>query len=187
MSWAQNTKIRLQLVAVVMSIACPLGLVWMFGSITRQYASSNWPTAEGVVQGTVVKTWFNAKEGVNKYFARVNYHYTVDGKSFTSDLTDLGPGMKRASRELALADVAAYRPRAKVSVHYDPANPSIGVIEPGVPPTHMILFACLVFGATVCPVVAFFAIRGWIAPPSDRLDGLDGLAASVRGYSRTTA
>src|SRR5205085_461568 len=109
MSWGDKFRFRLQVFAVIMAVMCPGYLIWMASTAKRQIDSYNWPAAPGVVESTTVNTWMDSRN-VTKYFGRVVYRYAVDGRDYTSDLTDLGPGTKRADPRDALADVGRYRP-----------------------------------------------------------------------------
>ena len=162
MSWAQNTKFRLQVTCIALAVMCPVGLILMAGSLRRQHASSSWPTVEGVVLNTVIKPWTDS-DGDPTYFGRAEYSYAVDGKPYTSDLTDLGPGAKRKTQSEAHADVAQYRQGKKVTVYYDPADPQTGILEPGVPSHHMILMSIMLVGMIACPIPSVLIIRGWLS------------------------
>jgi hypothetical protein len=109
MNWGEKVKYRLQVFAVVMAVMCPGFLIWMSSTALRQIDSYSWPETPGVVESVKAKTWVDNK-GVTKYFGRVSYHYTANGREYTTDLTDLGPGTKRTDPQSALADVSPYRP-----------------------------------------------------------------------------
>jgi hypothetical protein len=161
MSWAAETKLRLQFFAIFLTVLCPALLVWQAAETRRQIASLSWPSVTGEVQGVRAKPWVD-QDGHTKYYGRVVYHYLVEGKEYTTDLTDLGPGAKRASRDAALADVDPFRPGMSVTVYYDPADPGTGVIEKGIPTPHLVLLIGLGIGTIVGAVVGFFTVRGWV-------------------------
>ncbi len=161
MSWASDTKFRLQIFCIFLTFLCPTFLVWQAADLRRQVASRSWPSVEGEVQGINVKTWFDDRNDV-KYYGRVGYTYSVGGEKYTSELTDLGPGAKRSNRETAFADVSQYRPGMKLPVYYDPADPSIGVIAKGVPTIHLVLAGGLAVGSIIGPITSIFTVRGWI-------------------------
>ena len=163
MDWGEKFKLRLQGFTVLMAFMCPGFLIWMASTAKRQIDSYGWPEVPGVVEATTAKPWQDSK-GVTKYFGRVTYRYSVGGRDYTSDLTDLGPGLKRADQWAALADVSAYRPGEKVSVYYDPADPGDAVIEKGIPEIHKILLAVLTLGSVVSIIASVFVIRSWLRP-----------------------
>src|SRR5262249_4832891 len=148
MSWAEKFIFRVQVFTVGMAVICPSILVWMALNAKRQIDSYNWPEAPGIVESTTAKTWLDDKK-VIKYFGRVVYRYSVNGQEYTSDLTDLGPGMKRIERQAALADVSLYQPGGTVTVYYDPNDPSVGVIEKGIPAIHKVILIALSIGSII--------------------------------------
>lgn len=162
MSWAQNTKFRFQVFALMMMFVAPGFLISMAGETKRQMESAKWPSVPGEVQELVAKNWWDDESKTTKYFGRVSYRYTVDGTEYTSDLTDLGPGLKRADQNAAMADVSQYQPGMKVTVYYDPADPSIAIIENGIPSIHLTLIIGLIAATIVCSVISFFSVRGWL-------------------------
>jgi hypothetical protein len=161
MSWASDTKWRLHFFAIFLTFLCPGFLIWLAPQTSRQIASLGWPAVIGKVDGVTAKTWIDSDNHL-KYFGRVKYRYEVDGKKYATDMTDLGPGTKRSSREEALADVAEFSPGQIVQVYYDPADAEIGIIRKGIPPVHLVLLIGLIIGSIVGGVVTFFSIRGWI-------------------------
>jgi hypothetical protein len=180
MNWT-DTKLRLQFAALFLTVLCPGLLIYQASQTRRQLASTGWPSVPGEVQGIIAKTWSDRDNHI-KYYGRVIYRYAVNGKEYTSDLTDLGPGSKRASREDALADVSRFQPGMAVTVYYDPDDPSVGIIEKGIPTMHLVLLIGLIVGTVVGVVVSFFTVRGWIRsrrqknadgqlPPSERIEG----------------
>ncbi|HEY7422788.1 MAG TPA: DUF3592 domain-containing protein [Gemmataceae bacterium] len=169
MSWAEDTKLRLQLFAIVLTFMCPVFLILQISETKRQIASTSWPSVTGEVQGIDAKTWLD-KDNNTKYYGRVTYRYLVEGKEYTTDLTDLGPGTKRADRDAALADVSGYRPGMKVTVYYDPSDPGVGIIQNGIPTIHLVLLIGLGIGTLVGAVASFFTVRGWIRGSRQKRD-----------------
>lgn len=161
MSWGEKFKARLKFFAIAMAVMCPGFLIWMAPQTKRQVDSYNWPAVSGVVESITAKTSQNDKKET-LYFGRVVYQYTVDGHGYTSDLTDLGPGSKRANERDALADVIKYRAGREVKVYYDPNDPSVAVIENGIPQNHLILIVILIIGAVVSLIASFFIVRSWL-------------------------
>lgn len=161
MSWAQNTKLRFQIAALIGTFGCPGFLIWMAPETKRQIASLDWPTAEGEITGVTVKDWRSKNSEETQYYGRAVYRYTVDEREYTSDLTDLGPGAKRSRPAAALADVAQYEPGMQVSVYYDPQEPSVGILTNGIPPIHLGLIIGLSAGTVVCLTVSILTIRSW--------------------------
>ena len=161
MSWFEQFKLRLQFFTVFVALLCPGFLIWMASGAGRQFASYQWPQVPGTVLTLVAKSWLDS-ERVTKYFGRVVYKYEVQGKTYTSDLTDLGPGTKQSDQATALADVSQYHRGDKVTVYYDPNDPSVGVLEKGVPQIHKILFVILAVGSLVSLIGSVFVLRSWV-------------------------
>src|ERR1700687_1901662 len=161
MSWAQDTKLRLQIFAIGMTLVWPGLLIWQATVTWKQITSTRWPSVTGEVRETVVKIAAD-KKGDPLFYGRVSYRYTVDGKEYTSDLTDLGTGAKRSDPAAAQADVSQYKPGMEVLVYYDPSKPGEGVLERGVPTNHLVVLVMLIVGTIVGAVVCFFTVRGWI-------------------------
>lgn len=161
MSWARETKLRLQFVAIFAAILCPAFLIWQASETRRQIASASWPSVRGEVEAISAKPWLD-RDNNTKYYGRVTYRYVVEGKGYTTDLTDLGPGAKRLTRDAALADVSHFEPGMKITVYYDPADPGIGILENGIPTVDLVVLIVLSAGALVGLVMTFFTIRGWL-------------------------
>jgi uncharacterized protein DUF3592 len=161
MTWAESLKFRLQVTSLMLAVGCPGFIVWMASQAGQQVASYSWPSVSGKVQAVVAKPWFGENGRETKYFGRVVYQYSVNGKDYTSDLTDLGPGSKHSDDQDALADVAQYQPGDTVTVFYDPADPQIGVIEKGIPPIHQFVFITLAILSVVSWIGSVFVIRNW--------------------------
>jgi Protein of unknown function (DUF3592) len=161
MSWASDTKVRLQVFAIGLGLVCPGLLIWQAPDLSRQIASTSWPHVPGAIQGVTAKTWLD-KDNSTKYYGRAVYRYAVDGKEYTSDLTDLGPGAKRADLPSALADVRQYRPGMQVTVYYDPSDPAAGILETGIPPVLLALAVALIIGTVIGWITAFFTVRAWL-------------------------
>jgi hypothetical protein len=156
-----NFKLQLQILAIFLAIFCPAFLVWMASDIMRQYASLQWPEVEGKVLAIRVKSWQD-NDRVTKYFGRVAYTYQVEASIYTTDLTDLGPGVKRRDEAAARADVSKYHPGDKVPVYYDPKEPGVAVLEKGVPGIHQNLFVGLIMTSAVSVLASIFVVRSWL-------------------------
>ncbi len=102
-------------------------------------ASSEWPTVSGKVLSSEVRTKRSRTSGSRKhgsrsrttYHAEVHYEYTVDGRPYTADRVQFGEyGSDNSSHAREI--VARYAEGKQVSVHYDPTQPDLAVLEPGV-------------------------------------------------------
>ena len=163
MSWMQMFRFRLQVFSLIAAIGCPIGLAIMAGQLSQQLASNSWPSVSGRIDGVVARTWWDKKNHRMKYFGRAVYSYVIDGQSYKSDLTDLGPGIKRLEPNAALYDVRKYREGMRVDVYYDPKNPSTAVISPGIPATYQLLLVVLVVGTIGGVIGSYFTLRAWLS------------------------
>jgi len=161
MSWYERFKARLKFLVVGMAIFCPGFLIWTAADTKRQIDSNSWPTTPGMIVLTKALTWHDAKR-VPKYYGRVVYRYTVDGREYTSELTDLGPGEKRATVGEAMDDVKAYHAGEPVTVYYDPDDPSVGLVANGIPQGQQVVLIACALGSVVCGVGAVFVVRSWL-------------------------
>ena len=119
-----------QIVPLLFSVVA----AWMFGSeilaLRRSKQSESWPFTEGEVVSSHVKSRHDS-DGDTSYSAAVRYEYEVNGTTYVSRTISFGRKLYfgRASAE----DVAAMYPVGeKVTVYYDPNNPKIATLEPGI-------------------------------------------------------
>jgi len=106
--------------------------MWVAHVLRRAIASKNWPTTKGrVLSSEIVEPPYGAEAEVwMTYRAKIEYKYSVGGKTYLSDkicfadYRDIGGA--RAQRIFQ-----KYAAREYVVVHYDPDNPHIAVLEPG--------------------------------------------------------
>jgi Protein of unknown function (DUF3592) len=157
-TWLKNTILRLKIFTLGMAVMCPVFLIVYLSETLRQLGSERWPSVGGTVVDVIVKPRLNDKKQT-MYVGRVSYTYNVGGKQYT---TDLGPGTKRLDVNDALNDVRQYQPGARVSVFYDPNDPSIGILEKGVPASRLYLMAGLAIASVVCWIASPFIIRTWL-------------------------
>ena len=107
------------------------GLILYFGSRNLQRAkeSSDWPTAQGVVQRSSVE-YHDSDEGGGTYHAEVMYEFTVDGATFSGNCVAFGDyGSSNPSHARRI--VNKYPKGTAVNVYYMRENPEVCVLEPG--------------------------------------------------------
>ncbi len=163
MTWFEKTKLRFQFFFLIMTVLGPVCLIttWVDGGMRRQVESYRWPSVDGKVVAHVAKPSRDEK-GREWYTGCVVFNDSVGGRSYSSDLRDLGPVLKREDSASALEDVRDDSPCARVSVYYDPADPGIGVLENGIPYIFRMLIAVLCVLTAVGAVVSAFTIRGLV-------------------------
>ena len=99
--------------------------IWMlyYGgrSVLRAYQSKTWPMVQGIVQDSSVESRRNL------HVAKVVYDYTINEKPFIGMLSSYS-----FNRPPAQGFVNRYPKGKTVSVYYNPQNPQVCVLEPGV-------------------------------------------------------
>lgn len=96
--------------------------------IYRTRASTAWPTTEGSVVSSTVET-LRSKRSVS-FHPEVRYRYEVNGQSYTSDTISFG-GNDSGALAAAQSYTHHYPSGAKVTVHYEPEDPSVVCLECG--------------------------------------------------------
>jgi hypothetical protein len=95
--------------------------------------SLQWPVTDGKIEAAAVKTEMrHDAQGarMNVYIPEARYAYKVDGKQYEGNV--IRPGIEQFGYSViaaAQAHVALYKTGATVPVHYDPADPSVAVLE----------------------------------------------------------
>ena len=118
------------------AIGAPL-LMWGAWYLIQAFASSSWPTVEGVVERVQIRrdTSGSGSTRTVSYRYTVEYAYEVGGTAYTSDKLEMGSG-NTAGREPTHGEASAAArkrfPRGKaVTVYYDPDDPGMAVLAPG--------------------------------------------------------
>jgi hypothetical protein len=105
---------------------------------TRGEESAGWPTTRGeVLESKVVRSSGQPSSEPGgpgwRYCAVVRYKYRVDGRDFESERVH-GATVWRSDDSEAKDTVGRYPKGGGVDVHYDPARPSVAVLETGSTP-----------------------------------------------------
>ena len=105
------------------------GVVWAVSEAMHAHASEHWPRTLGsiVTSGVSVDRDLDGRT----YAADILYRYVVDGHEYTCDRVRFGTFLSFAWRRSADALTKRFPVGASVTVAYDPAKPSRGVLEPG--------------------------------------------------------
>lgn len=129
------------LLGVALIVALPVALWFALSQISNAKASTSWPTVNARITKSEVEER-RGRRGRRTYHANIEYAYSVDGKSYTSDRISYG-----GTGEDAEETVARFALGSTHEARYDPANPSESVLVPGVTIfTYLILLlpaACL--------------------------------------------
>jgi hypothetical protein len=117
--------------------ACGLLGVYLIlrGSDARKRAAQSllWPTTDGEILAAAVKTEVRTDaQGARSpfYIPAARYSYIVAGTHYSGDV--IRPGLVQfpyGQMAQAQAHIDLYKVGAKVPVHYDPAHPSVAVLE----------------------------------------------------------
>jgi hypothetical protein len=117
--------------AAIVFISAGLFFLYFGGRTTfNGVASSYWPTVEGRMLSSTVKSEVGKKGGL-VYRAEVNYAYTVNGGSFTSGRIRFGR-INTGNPILPTQLVEKYPAGSSVTVYYSDSDPSVAVLEPGI-------------------------------------------------------
>jgi hypothetical protein len=70
------------------------------------------------------------QRGRTTYKPNIQYTYEVAGNTYTGDRLDMGD-RATSSMEDVLSTMARYRSPQSVTVHYNPKDPAVALLEPG--------------------------------------------------------
>ncbi|WP_375758618.1 DUF3592 domain-containing protein [Corallococcus exercitus] len=120
--------------------------------VFRAHASQGWPTVQGRVTGSRVRTTvfstgtFNGGPDHHVYRPVVSYAYAVRGTPYTSD-TLAFDGTGTGGPADAQAVSRQYRVGLPVTVHYDPDDPAVACLQCGrtEPVNHVVMLGGAVF------------------------------------------
>lgn len=94
-------------------------------------ASQNWPSTEGVILSSEVKTDLGKSDDVDpKYKAAITYRYAVEDYEYTGERVSFS-GQTFLEKRKAYSLVKRYNKGKRVKVYYDPKTPHVSVLEPG--------------------------------------------------------
>lgn len=99
-------------------------LGWFIWMMRRQYVVSRWPTTKGEILESLVE-----QDAEQCDFPLVTYQYSVNKKTYTSNRLYATSGIAATSGSYAASVVARYRVGSRVTVHYNPFDPSDAALE----------------------------------------------------------
>lgn len=100
--------------------------------LERAKASKNWPTTGGVVLESRIQEHHSNNSSSTSYSPKIVYRYQVKQNEFESNTVWFGSDVSTSSRSTASNAVKRFPVEKEVTVYYDPADPAIAVLEPGV-------------------------------------------------------
>jgi Protein of unknown function (DUF3592) len=132
---------KLQIIAISGCVAVIIlfGLV-LFGlgarNVWRAAACARWPTTGGTVLASGISndTTVDRKTGATSvaYSAKIVFGYNVDGKDYTTETIYFGQVVGSGDSSEAELRRIRYAPGAQVKIFYNPSDPSIAAVKPGV-------------------------------------------------------
>jgi len=127
--------------------------------VLQAQASSAWPHVAGEVTRSEIKA--SSGEG-SSYAPHILYSYQVSGQPFEG--SDICFGIKNVSATYAFARslTERYRTGAPVMVYYNPSEPAMSVLEPGISKRSFIQMA---FGLVFATFGGFMALFAWLFAP----------------------
>lgn len=104
-------------------------ILWRSRRLRREVATMrSWPSVAGrVVESRIDET--SSVKGGTTYFPMVVYDYTVEGRALRGTRMYAGDVVGHSVRRRAERRLAALAAAAAVQVYYDPADPTVAVIE----------------------------------------------------------
>ena len=138
--------------------------VYGTGTVIDAYKSTDWPQADGSVTASGVEMKSDATDGRTRalrYSPAVSYSYDVDGRTYSLDrlgFTRVWTGDESDAQSI----VRRYPVGQTVTVYYDPGDPSMAVLFPGVSLNSML---GLLFGLAMIAImtVAMYVFNRFFA------------------------
>ncbi len=131
-------------------------------NIINARQSASWPTTEGRILSSDVKKGIYRGTRIwgtgISYGAAISYEYSLNGESFSSNKVLFGE-VSGVSGDAARAYVKKYPKGTRVSVFYDPDNPSVAVLESEVSRSTYLRLGIGVFLIVMLFGVYMFAVK----------------------------
>jgi Protein of unknown function (DUF3592) len=123
---------------IAMILICFGCVALTISELRRAKASTAWPTTKGkvvdskVVEHEETRTDDDGDESTSTvYRPHIRYSYRADGADYTADTWKGRLRVSSGSPKYAERVVARYPAGQTVTVHYDPTDPGMGILEPG--------------------------------------------------------
>jgi MFS superfamily sulfate permease-like transporter len=131
-----------------------------FGAVEfkRALASKSWPSVTGAITSSSIQKKQTRKNNrtVISYYPRVQYRYTVAGKTHSADRIAFG-GTAGGSRSKAQKIVNQYPSGKTLPVYYDPDDPSVAALETG----HSLMAIVIILAGLVFLCAGIACFRAW--------------------------
>jgi hypothetical protein len=126
----------------------------------REMGSASWPATTGTIMVTnLVHVHATHNDG---YLPGVQYMYKVHGRTYVGTRIDFHTQDSVHAKETAESWLYKYPPGRSVRVYYDPMDPRITILEPGIKPEQRWLFylgMAYIIGLSVAFVVVARDLR----------------------------
>jgi hypothetical protein len=138
--------------ATVFAVCFGLAVLWFFFAY-RNYIglAAKWPTVSGIIELSTTESYVKRENGRNEtvYAPAVEYSYEVRDRQYRSRQVKLGVEIS-GSKFIADKIAMKYPQGSRVTVHYDPQNPSSAMLEsPHGYPWLLLGIAAICFGIAV--------------------------------------
>jgi len=130
-------KEKLMLVSLAVVVLGLAGFGYGLWACQKEAEVLNWPSVQGTIVTSRVEHSGPVGSKHRRTFALIEYEYKVGGKDFSSNIvnaSDIGSqqgssGVRTSDSLGAVETVRSYPRGNRVTVHYNPANPSEAVLE----------------------------------------------------------
>ena len=129
-------------------------------SVIQARRSNQWPVIDGLVTESKLNE-HDDHEGGKAFSCQIAYSYEVRGVSHVGTIIRAGV-ISSGSRQYAEHFVSKYKTGDRVPVSYDPGEPTISVIEPGI---FFETFSNLLVGCVILLVGLLTEIHYWHSKP----------------------
>ncbi len=136
----------------ILSLILLVGVVTSLNELRLDFQSRGWLHVEGRVLHSIVRSWEESRD--TYYEPEVEYEYVVKEHKYTSGKVRFGgfaPALPWESQNTAWDVVSRFGDRSVMQVYFDPSDPGLSVLEPGIG----WLRSLLAFGLFALMLVAF--------------------------------
>jgi hypothetical protein len=117
---------------VLLALAALIGFfVLCLPRYFREMGSASWPATQGVIVETNLVHAYGMK-GMDGYLPGLQYRYTVGGQAYLGTRIDFHTQDHMYTPGYAESWLLKYPPGRTVTVYYDPKDPRITILEPGI-------------------------------------------------------
>jgi hypothetical protein len=119
------------------------GFYYFVGVTIRGFASNSWSQTQGVVVSTSIQRTSRVRGGIC-FNAVITYEYNIKGQTYGSNFYDPRLETKCFRKRPDAAEfVARFGVGSRMPVYYDPKQPSLAVMKPGLRPITHVFFGLM--------------------------------------------